>query len=193
RWECRWPAHGCSHQYAARVIQGSAVTRALRRRALHNAGSQLAADGGRIRRVGQSQPQAVLSIYATVLALRQYHTPGLSGDTRQNFAQRQPGDVLGAGEIRRQAARAENRYPSAATGHQYGSGPRRRLRALRLPARDRVRFRLCARSARDTGLAMLGRFFFLRCYGLAYGGSRGLRRGGTGRYLVEKNTVPLAL
>ena len=62
--------------------------------------------------------------------------------------QRHPGRLLGAGQVRRQAAHAEDRRPAAAAQDQPRGRPRRRLGPLRLAARDRRGRRLPAGRAR---------------------------------------------
>ena len=54
-----------------------------------------------------------------------------------------------------QAAHAEDRRQPAAAQDQHGGGPRRRLRPLRLPARDRVRLRVHPGPAGDHGVSEL--------------------------------------
>ncbi len=58
------------------------------------------------------------------------------GDAGKDQPARQPGDVLGAGEVCGQAAHAEDGLESAAAGDEYAGRARRRERALRLPERD---------------------------------------------------------
>ncbi len=68
--------------------------------------------------------------------------PAMLVETSYNDSQvRQPGDVLGARQVRGAAARTVARDVRALQD-QHGGGPRRRLGPLRLPARDRLRLRL---------------------------------------------------
>ena len=67
---------------------------------------------------------------------------GLSRHPGPDLAQRQPGDVLGARQVRGQAAHAEDRRAPAALQDQSRRRARRRLGPLRPPARDRVRLRV---------------------------------------------------
>ncbi len=59
---------------------------------------------------------------------------------------RQPGDVLGAGEVCSEAADAEDGRPAAAAGDEYAGRARRGERAVRLSEGDRVR--LCVPAER---------------------------------------------
>ena len=63
------------------------------------------ADHQRIRRVGQSGKEGLLRLHAVVLALRQPQGAGLSGDVRRHRPVGFAGAVLGAGQVRRAAAR----------------------------------------------------------------------------------------
>ena len=74
----------------------------------------------------------------------------LSGDAGQDQLARQPGDVLGAGQVCGQAAHAQDRHASAAAGDEHAGRPRRRQRPLRLPERDRAGLRVCAEGAQGT-------------------------------------------
>src|SRR4029077_8103281 len=69
---------------------------------------------------------------------------GLPDDASENFAERQPGHVLGAREICRKIADAKNGRQSAAPENQHGRRPRRSLRPLRLPPRNRAGLRFPA-------------------------------------------------
>ena len=59
--------------------------------------------------------------------LKKGRVPGHPG---QDLLQRQPGDVLGAREVRSQAANPERRSERAAAQDQYGRGTRRIVRAI---------------------------------------------------------------
>ena len=76
--------------------------------------------------------------------------PPHAGDHRPA---RFPGAILGAGQVGRQAACGQDRPEPAALEDQYGSGARRRVRALQALPRDRPRIRVSAGSGRDRGVA----------------------------------------
>src|SRR5262249_12831241 len=63
---------------------------------------------------------------------------------RPHVVQRQPGELPRAGQVRRQAARAEDRPESAALALQHGRRTRRRVGPVRPAARHRRRLRLGA-------------------------------------------------
>ena len=90
-------------------------------------------------------------------ALRPVHEPrraGVSCDAGEDLVQRQPGHVLGAGQIRGPAAHAEDGRQRPAPEDQHGRGPRRRLRPLRLPARGRLRLRVHLFAGGDHALGL---------------------------------------
>src|SRR5271170_8135135 len=92
--------------------------------------------------MGESQGKAGLRLHDFVLALRQHSKQTVSQYPGEDVVQRQPGDVLGTGEVRSQNARHPNRSPPADPENEPGSGrPWRGLRALRSP--ERSLFRLC--------------------------------------------------
>src|ERR1700682_2629623 len=86
--------------------------------------------------MGQSANRGRLFLHEVVLSLHQLGAEGLSCDLGKNGAERQPGDVLGAGEIRCKNAHVKNRFESGAAKNKHGCGTWRRFRALRLFARD---------------------------------------------------------
>jgi len=73
-----------------------------------------------------------------VLSLHQPERKAYPAILAKNGAERQPGDVLGAGEIRCKNAHAENRFEAAAVENQHGCGTWRRFRgAMTICARLR--------------------------------------------------------
>src|SRR5262249_20334493 len=68
--------------------------------------------------------------------------PGVPCAPGEDLVQRQPGDVLGARQVRGEAAHAQDRHEPAAPQDQHGRGPRRLFRPLRPPARGRLRLRV---------------------------------------------------
>src|SRR5256886_9142486 len=65
----------------------------------------------------------VTGVQTCALPILSVHQPGakeLSSDPGEDRAERQPGDVLGAREIRRENAHAENRCESALAENQHG-------------------------------------------------------------------------
>jgi hypothetical protein len=98
----------------------------------HHDGRLAPADGGRVPGVGQSQREGSVRLHEDVQPLRQSREAGVSGDAGDDQFERQPSDVLGAGEIRGAAARAEDGSKPAAAENQDGSGrPWRGLWAVR--------------------------------------------------------------
>src|SRR5882762_10428453 len=91
--------------------------------------------------MGQPANRRRLFLHEVVLSLHQSGAEALSCDLGKNGAERQPGDVLGAGEIRCKNARAENRFEAAAVENQHGCGTWRRFWTLRLSPRNRPRLR----------------------------------------------------
>ena len=85
--------------------------------------------------------------YEYMKSLLPLHQPRPRGRTRrmlvQDLAQRQPGDVLGAGQVRGAGcARSKTDANPLLFKINMDGRPRRRLRPLRLPARDRLRLRV---------------------------------------------------
>src|SRR5271168_4814033 len=102
--------------------------------------------------MGQSANRGGLFLYEVLLPLQQSRTQALSGCAGENRGERQPGYVLGTGEIRRQIENAQDGYEPRALQNQYGRGTRRRLRALRLPSRDRSGLRFSSFATRYFGI-----------------------------------------
>ena len=75
------------------------------------------------------------------------------GDVNHHQPQRQPGHVLGTGEVCGAAADVEDRQESAAVEDQYGRGSRRRIRPLRPVEGAGVRVRLAAVASRNNQVA----------------------------------------
>ena len=67
----------------------------------------------------------------SLLALRPDQPPGLSGDVRRHRPVGQPGPILRADQICRQAAGDEDRHQSAGVPDQHGSGARRQVGPVR--------------------------------------------------------------
>ena len=107
-----------------------------------------AADGGRVHRVGQPQAARAVRLDARLQPLRQPEARRLSGDAGAHRPERHPGRVLGAGQVRGPAAHPEDRRQPAAPQDQSRGRPRRRVRPLRLVARDRRGRRVPAGRAR---------------------------------------------
>ena len=87
---------------------------AVRRRRHDHARRDPAAHRRRVHRVGQPQDRRAVRLDARLQPVRQPEARRLSGDARPHRPQRHPGRLLGAGQVRRQAARAEDRRPAAA-------------------------------------------------------------------------------
>ena len=148
--ERRRAADGRRRQHAARSLQGGALRRPVRGRDEHDAGRDAAADGGRVPRVGQPEREAGVRLHAVLQPVRQPGEEGLPDHAGHDQLQRQPGDVLGAGEVRRQTADPQDRRQPAAAQDQHGAGgPRRRLGPLRSPEGHGVRVRLDAEAGGD--------------------------------------------
>src|SRR2546423_14632234 len=92
--------------------------------------------------MGQSPARRRLPLHEDLLSLHKSRAQEISHHARQNSPKRQPSHVLGTRQIRSQAAHPENRLPSAPPQNQHGRRPRRSLRPLRLPPRNRPRLRL---------------------------------------------------
>ena len=103
-----WAADRRGGEYAAVFVSCGDFACAVRGCAEHHAGRFPAADGGRVRGVGESAGSGRLLGYARVLSVHECGAPRVSGDAGENGIERQPGDVLGAGEVCGQAAREEN-------------------------------------------------------------------------------------
>ncbi len=148
--ERRRPADGRRHQHAARPLQGGARSRAVHGRDEHDDGRDAAADRGRVPRVGQPEPEGGVRLHAVLQPVRQPGAEGVPEHPGDDQLQRQPGDVLGAGEVRREAADAQDRHERTAAEDQDGPGrPRRRLGPLRPPEGHGVRVRVDAEAGGD--------------------------------------------
>ena len=97
---------------------------------------------GRVRGVGQPQGEVRVRVHAQLLPIHEPEARRVPGDSGTHLAQRLAGDVLGAGQVRGEAAYAQDRRTATSPGDQHGRGPRRRLRPLRSPPGDRLRLRL---------------------------------------------------
>src|SRR5262249_30300894 len=143
-----WPADRRRAQPTAGSRRGRRSARALRRRHQHDARRGAAAYRRRVRGVGQSQGPHLLPIYEELRPLCEPGRPALFRAAGAHVAERQPGDVLGACQVRRAAARAL--APDAGSVQdQHGRGPWRRVGPVRLPARDRLRLHLDPRTSRE--------------------------------------------
>ena len=95
------------------LYRGIVVVRAVRRRRHDDARRVDPADHQRVRGVGQpDRRQGGVRLHAVVLAVRQRHGAGLPGDLRAHRAVGQPGPVLRAGEVGREAARDQDATPT---------------------------------------------------------------------------------
>src|SRR5207245_8874492 len=89
--------------------------------------------------MGQSTNRGRLFLYEVVLSLHQPGAKRLPGDLGEDRTERQPSDVLGASELRREDAHAENRCESALAENQPGREARTRLGTLRRDPTDWTR------------------------------------------------------
>src|SRR5205814_2127589 len=134
-------AHRRRAEPASRSLRGGRATRAVRGRHQHDAGRVAAAHRRRVRGVGQPERPCLLRRDEVLRSLCQPRDAPVPRAARADVAQRQPGDVLGARQVRGAAARTLAPDP-AALQDQHGGGSRRSVGALRLPPRDRVRLRV---------------------------------------------------
>ena len=122
---------------------------AVRGRDQHHDGREPAAHGRRVPGVGQPEREAGLRLHALLQPLRQPGAEGLPGDPGHDELQRQPGDVLGARQVRGQAAHAQDRRePAGAQDQDAARRPRRRERPLRRAQGPSLRGRLDAEAGR---------------------------------------------
>ena len=135
-------ADGRGHEHAAGPVEGRGVEGALRGRDQHHARRDAAPHRGRVRGVGQPEGEGGVRLHEVVLPLHQPREEGLPGDPGEDLVQRQPGDVLGAGQVRGEAAHAQDGREPAPAEDQPGRRARRGVRPLRLPARGGLRLRL---------------------------------------------------
>ena len=120
------------------LFRAVVLARAVRGRDQHDARRVAAADRRRVRGVGQ--PERCRSEYAYMKSLLPVHEPrseGLSRDAGEDVVQRQPGDVLGARQVRGEAARSRHDAPlllktNMAAGHGGASGRYDYLREVAL-------------------------------------------------------------
>ena len=100
----RRPADGRDRQHGAAGLSRDHHPGPVRRCGDDHARCVDPADQQRMGRMGQSGRAAILRLHAQLLALRQDQPPGLSGDVRRHRPVGQPGPILRAGQICRQAA-----------------------------------------------------------------------------------------
>ena len=144
------PADGRRGQPAPRSVPRRALRRPVRRRDEHHDGRHAPADRRRVPGVGQPQREGGVRLHEDLQPLRQSGEARLSGDAGHHQLQRQPGDVLGARQIRRPPAHREDGQQPAAPEDQDGPRrTRRRLRPLRPPERSGLRVRLDAVAGRN--------------------------------------------
>ena len=106
----RRPADGRHRQHAARSVRRHHRRRAVRRRHEHHARRHAAADAAGMAGVGQSDHRrAGVPHHARLFAVRQRAGAGLSGAACARGTDRSARDLLGAGEVGREAARARHR------------------------------------------------------------------------------------
>ena len=132
-------ADGRGGQFRSRAVGRGGRRRALRRRAQHDARRHAAADARRMARMGQSDHrQGGVRPTSAATALRQREGAGLSAAADHRRPYRPARDLLGAGEVGRQAARDQDRRQSAAPQDQHG---RRATAASRAGGRSCTRWR----------------------------------------------------
>ncbi len=118
--------HGRGDEHAAGPVQGGPRLRALRRRHHDDARRVGAPHRARVRGMGQSQEGSRVPLHEELQPLRQRRGQGLPDHAGQEQLQRLPGHVLGAREVRGQAAGAQDGLEPAPLPHQHGSGRARR-------------------------------------------------------------------
>src|SRR5579864_2681785 len=99
--------------------------------------------------MGQPPGRRRLFLYEELLPIHKSRTQDVPDDVGENVAERQPGNVLGAREIRSEVAHTENRRQSATAENQHGRWTRRSLRTLRLSPRNRPGLRFPLNSIRS--------------------------------------------
>ena len=124
----------------------------VRRRRDHHARREHPAHDQRVRRVGQSEEEGILRLHAVVLAVRQHCAPGLPRDARDDRALGQPGAVLRAGKMGREAARPQDGQQSAPLPHDDGGRARRQVGALSALPRGRRGIHLHPRPVRHRAI-----------------------------------------
>src|SRR5439155_123513 len=142
------PAHGRRGEHAARAVPRRGRRRAVRRRDQHHARRIAPAYGPGMGPVGQPSHRRAVRLHAAILTVRQRGGQGVSLDARHDVLQRFPGDVLGAVEMGREAARPQDRLESALLQGEPGRRPRGLVRAVRSAPGDRVPLRVHARRRR---------------------------------------------
>src|SRR5512142_1214726 len=95
--------------------------------------------------MGRSQPKGILLLHVVLLALRQCRGQGLSQLAHHGGTPRFASTILGAGEMERQAAGAQNRQQSRDSRDKYGRRARRRFGTIQAPSRNCIRVRVPAR------------------------------------------------
>ena len=93
----------------ARSVPRGAGSGAVRGRDQHDERHHAAAHRGRVRGVGESRSREQYRCMRALLSLHQPDARRLPGDAREDLVQRQPGDVLGAGQVRGAAAHPQDR------------------------------------------------------------------------------------
>ena len=118
---------GRHRQHAARSVRRHHRRRAVRRRRKHHARRHAAADAAGMAGVGQSDHRrAGIPHHARLFTVRQRAGAGLSGAACARGTDRSARDLLGAGEVGCEAARARHGKQSAGIPHQHGGRSRRR-------------------------------------------------------------------
>ena len=79
-------------------LQGRSFSCAVRGLDEHDDGRQPSLDRGRVPRMGQSKRKVCVRLHALLQSLRQPAQAGLPGHPRDHELQRQPGELLGAGQ-----------------------------------------------------------------------------------------------
>ena len=93
---------------------------------------------GEFEEWGNPKRPALLRVHEDVLPVHEHRAPALPRRPRAHGDQRQPGDVLGAGEVGGEAPRGEDGHAARALQDRHGRRARRRLGPLRLPPGDRA-------------------------------------------------------
>ena len=118
----RRAAGGRRRQHAAGPVQSGRRAGAVRRRHQHDARRVACRSRPANTSSGATRTRAGVRLHDEVLAVRQRHGAGLSGDAGARLAQRQPGAVLGRDEVRGQAAGDEDRHEPADAESNMGAG-----------------------------------------------------------------------
>ena len=99
---------GAVANMSPRALSRRAFARAVCRRDEYHARRFPAPHGSRVRGVGRPEPGRVFPLHAELFAVRQLARGRVPGDVSKDQPARQPGDVLGAGQVRGQTAHAQN-------------------------------------------------------------------------------------